>query len=1007
MNHFTTKVFLFLLMFLYGVTFTVYGGTTGKISGTVTDVETGEGLPAVNITIEGTSLGGATDIDGNYYIINVPPGIFTLKATMIGFSAIKVQDVKVNVDKTTIIDMGLKPESIAGEEVVVIAKKPIIEKDLTASQISISAEEIQQDWGANLLELMSQKSGIHTEGRDGQFASVRGGTFTDVNYMVDGVSMNSGMIGDNYTGLNKSTVQEIRVLTGGFNAEYGQGHALVDVVTKEAGGELTGRLDYRYRPAGKYHWGEYLYSENLYDWTHYDLNYWTENDGGRPELSPEQRLAMWQDFIGNPDETMRDYDKRAEWEAEATLSGSITDKLGFMASARWKEGVNVYPQARKYNPEWNGQLKLSYKFSPSMKLIADGIYGGFINAGNSKSFFESSLLQAGVGSGNNQNTQITHPYATNKYWPYAYPFRGTGEWLDMNVESLKFSHVLSPSTFYDVKLSRYYENRKFDSFNKDVFLTQYPSEKEWYQYWNHFVLGVKPFDSLAGSPGSEQRSKSENYTLKFDLNSQVNNHNLIKTGMELTRYDIDFYMYKTFFNKGNRVNHLHRYDSNPLEGAVYFQDKLEFEGMVVNAGLRFDFYDPDTEGYKDLFDPYATQTSSSAHDPNDANKVFPGYDNLDYVDAPVRYAISPRLGVTHPITETTVLHFTYGHFNRRPGWHLIQNGPSLRFITGFVEDGDPGIDPNTLEPVAHVAQPFFPNNSRLANPFLDYEKMIEYEIGVDQEIAGLFRLDATMYYKELKNQTTAGLEIASEGDIINGYSQGGVTRIRNSTDKGKSYYMPVNSGHQDVRGIEVTLESRLSRIIKLSMGYDLSYNLVGEVGWANVYDERFDPNNRNSLKNTQTSERTWTPREKFRFNTNILTPQEFGPRLGSFYVFGNINVDFYCEYRPGQLYTAHYEEEGDFSTELNNRRWESLFRSNLRLTKSFSFMGVRPEIGIQVYNLFNNKFLNRPDGEELKNYLLTGELWNDEWSGTPDEWNWYSMSLTPPRQIYLTLALNF
>jgi hypothetical protein len=966
--------------------------TTGKIAGVVTDQQTGEPLPGANVVVVGTQLGAATDIDGNFFIINIPPGTYSLEASMIGYAKVTVEEVLVRVDRTFNLDITLASETVQGEEVTIVAEKPIVEKDLTASQSTILSEELEQSWVTNVVEAISQENGIVTRGT---FVSSRGGLFTDLNYRMDGTSLNSGVVGDNYSQINKTSVQEMRLLTGGYNAEYGSAlSGVVDVVTKEGKGPITGRVQYRYRPAGIYHWGRYMYGRDLYDWTHFDLDYWTENDGGRPDLSPQERLQTWRDFIGGVDGTMRDYNKRPEWETEATISGGITSKLGFLLSARWKEGVNVFPQARKYNPEWNTQAKLTYRFNPSMKLTLNTLYGGYKSAGDARSFLLSNETSSyGARKYGSTGSQVSHPYMNNKYFPFTKFNSEMPEFMDTDLVTLKWNHILSPSTFYEVELSRFYENRRAEADNSRFFAV-YPTEEDgWWNMRRNYVLGVSRFESLAGSPREYAKYKAEVLTLNGALTSQITDNHQIKAGLELKRSDLQYREQMVLFQKGPKhINWRNHWDGEPLTGAVYVQDKMEYGGMVVNAGLRFDFFNGMHDAPISLFDPFGVEYPEAGHNPNDPKNAWPGDDELPKRSTPWQYALAPRLGISHPITETTILHFTYGHFNKIPGWAKYY-GRNLRWRT---------TDPDPVPHKTDVRRE--PAHGWYGNPLLEFEKQIQYEIGIDQEIAGMFRLDATLYYKEGKNLTTASLNTQTDNYVGNG---GTNVSIYSSTFRSNyPISMPANVGHQDVRGIEVTLESRFSQMFQASLSYDLSYNVFGQVGWRRIYEPKM--NIRNARFGLGDTDQRWNPTDKFKAVGNIFLPENFGPSLGAFKPLGDINVNLYFEAWSGRLYTAHFPERGDLSTEPLNRRWEPHYRTNLRLVKGINIIdGIRPEIGIEVRNLFNNKDLNRPGGKELEQYLYEGELWVNEWSGEPDEWDWYSMTLNPPRQIYFTLAVNF
>jgi hypothetical protein len=134
----------YILLFFSNITFQVIAGTTGKISGKVTDAKTKEPLFGVNVIVQGTTYGAATDADGNYFIINIPPGTYNIKASLIGYSSITFSNVNVSVDQTTKMDIVMSEEAVELENVVVSATRPIVQKDLTSTEAKVSGEDIAQ-----------------------------------------------------------------------------------------------------------------------------------------------------------------------------------------------------------------------------------------------------------------------------------------------------------------------------------------------------------------------------------------------------------------------------------------------------------------------------------------------------------------------------------------------------------------------------------------------------------------------------------------------------------------------------------------------------------------------------------------------------------------------------------------------------------------------------------------------------------------------------------------------
>ncbi len=151
---------IFILFLSLVVPELIFAGTTGKISGKVLDGKTGEPLLGANIIIEGTTMGAATDAEGDYFIINVPPGKYSLKASMIGYTTQSMINIVVNIDRTTIADFKLEQGSISTNEVVVIAQRPVIRKDLTSSIVEINSKEIEVSPQRDVQSMLKQQRGV-------------------------------------------------------------------------------------------------------------------------------------------------------------------------------------------------------------------------------------------------------------------------------------------------------------------------------------------------------------------------------------------------------------------------------------------------------------------------------------------------------------------------------------------------------------------------------------------------------------------------------------------------------------------------------------------------------------------------------------------------------------------------------------------------------------------------------------------------------------------------------
>ena len=216
------------LVMLFGVTPGI-AGTTGKISGKITDAQTKEALVGVNVLVAGTALGAASDLEGSYFIINLPPGTYQLKASAVGYAPTVVNDVKVFVDQTTRIDFTLQQQAIEIQGVEVTATRPLVQRDLTSTTSTVTTDQISKLPLENVQAAVNLQAGVV----EGHF---RGGRSNEVKYLVDGVAVNDVFSGSSTLEAEVSSIQEIQVLSGTFNAEYGEAlSGVVNQVTKIGG----------------------------------------------------------------------------------------------------------------------------------------------------------------------------------------------------------------------------------------------------------------------------------------------------------------------------------------------------------------------------------------------------------------------------------------------------------------------------------------------------------------------------------------------------------------------------------------------------------------------------------------------------------------------------------------------------------------------------------------------------------------------------------------------------
>ena len=212
-----------LLVLLIGFSFSQ---TTGKISGIISDAESGEPIIGANVRIADTNLGAATDTDGFYYIINLDPGIYQIEVRYIGYQT-TIKEVRVSVNRTSEANVFLSESVIDGDEVTVSISSMNIKKDQTSAIKNVSSDQIEILPVENVADVINMQAGVV----QGHF---RGGRNTEVTYLIDGIKVDEGFSSEGQAvALEPDAVSEIEVIIGTFNAEYGKAMSgVVNQITK-------------------------------------------------------------------------------------------------------------------------------------------------------------------------------------------------------------------------------------------------------------------------------------------------------------------------------------------------------------------------------------------------------------------------------------------------------------------------------------------------------------------------------------------------------------------------------------------------------------------------------------------------------------------------------------------------------------------------------------------------------------------------------------------------------
>ncbi|OQY27474.1 MAG: hypothetical protein B6244_10500 [Candidatus Cloacimonetes bacterium 4572_55] len=614
-----------------------WAGTTGKIVGMATDKSTGDPLPGTNILLQGTSNGAMAMTDGSYMILHVEPGAYQLVVSMMGYQRTIIKNVRVSTDLTTRIDIQMTQEVMQGDTTVVVCKRQLIRKDMTAWESRIRGSEISELPVQDIKDVIALQAGV-TKDAAGEL-HIRGGRSGEVAFLIDGIELTDPLQGGfgselsdqsrsrksagsnlNLT-LGDDAINELTLISGTFNAEYGNAMSgLINVVTKSPGNRMTGKVGFTSDYVND---SPYRQSNALVQ----DKNPILENDERLIYEAPEENFQGFDVDVETPG--------KWEWMLNGPVPGILG--LGFFVSGSYSNEDSYLPHGFDLTRNYFG--KAIYQSIRNVKLIYTY----------------------------NENRRISQVYSHS--WKYLPENQGLNE-LRSRQHILTVDHRLSSRMFYTLKLAYGdrsnefgiwdWEKRRFSDPETEYRKADRDNELEFY---------------LRGTDDLYILSKSKSFLTRGDATYQRGMHHGLKIGFEIKSRDLSTYKRIEPWPDENGANRTIEFDYQPFETALYFQDRIEFDFLTVNAGLRFDYVDVHADSWQDIGDPLSPLT-----------------------DAPTRSQLSPRLGFAFPISEQMVFHFSYGHFFQMPNYsdiyaNLVYQDPDRLSEEAIVIIGNPGIKP--------------------------------------------------------------------------------------------------------------------------------------------------------------------------------------------------------------------------------------------------------------------------------------------------------------------------
>ena len=804
-----SKIISKIILFCFAAQISL-AGTTGKLVGRVTSKVTGEPLIGANVILEGIGMGTATDIEGRYVILQIPPKEYDIRYTMIGYQDVIMRDVRVFVDLTTTINAELNEGIIGMEAVDVTAERPMVQVDVTYSQASISSDEFEMLPVEEFEDIIALQAGVVESGGD---MHVRGGRGGEIAYMVDGITVTDPFNADMAVEIENNAIQELQFISGTFNAEYGQAMSgIINIVTKD--GDFN-----RYNGNVSANGGSYFTdgTEMIVDLL--------RDDGS---LVKDSTMNLFPHLDSFEPTTIKDL--------QGSFSGPILPgKLSVFASGRIKENSGYLFGQRLFVPTshvWN-PLTNDY----DLMTVADDTVGGYWDkVGDAPP--DSALVR--LNWSKQITGQVKFSWRVSPLIKLAYNFMGSRTtsqgyskaylWnpdgrshsftKQMN-HSLRLDYSLNATTFFNAMISQSTKNYKSHlSDDPDFQLDQEVAVIDtftWGDYTIYDTSWVLDADLYNVNPNVGNLSPGNNYllggesmgfydrtstitTYKVEGTSQLNQFHLVKAGLEgrLTQMELQnvTIIFNDFNNQPrvpnvNGVNH-NTYGAegrNPVEYAAYLQDKIEFDDLVMNVGLRWDYIDPDWKTLNDGSDP-------NINDPvkpiniffdldgdfeiseeemwygfiNDSMKTVEdrlasnAFGDPWYKKVQPKTQFSPRFALAFPITDAGFLHFSYGHFFQMPTFSYIYTNPEFEVTPGSGA------------------------SATMGNADIEPERTTQYEIGFSQQIGNDIGIEVTGYYKDIRNLNT--------------------TKIVNSFVGGDKYGLYINKDHANSKGITLALSKR-------------------------------------------------------------------------------------------------------------------------------------------------------------------------------------------------------
>jgi len=899
---FTNVLVAFSLLILTSSAFAQLG--VGKISGKVLDADTGEPLIGANLILLNTNLGAATDIDGNYFILNITPGTHNVKVSYVGYAPKTIQGVRIVANLTYELNVDLSTDFTLPE--IVVEDTKFFEAKSTNTVKVIDGDMISRLPVKGVTNIVGLQSGVVIQegsgGVDGNATiNVRGGRASEVLFIIDGVPQTNVFNGVNRSQVSDDAIAQISFQVGGYEAKYGQAQSgIVNITTK------SGQPNYNI-------FADVITSDFTDD---YGYNQYTLNLSG-PIIPGNANHTI---FLSGESGWFKDSDPVAidrTFEsigktviAREQMNSSILRFTGRTSSNMGSFRVNLSANVnfRDYRSYIHSYAKNNAQFNPAREQNNYSFSGRITQTVSNKSFWN---LNVGV-----RRDQF------NEFNP------ALGDDLLAYGDSLTFENL------FGVTLSRDGQRIQKDEFN--VFWDYGRINNRYDRRENDLLFADATFTSQIGNNlfeigGGANWNVIRNYrigpvSLAGQSDTLTVEEKFVIEQPTVFGYDITG-RFKT--SKGDEFE-----PKEPFFAHVYLQDRFELEDLVLNIGLRLDYFDTKTDVLKDpiLIDgnpvllPYA-----GGSDPNN-------FDPGDFVEKEAELEFSPRIGLGFPVTETTVFHAQYGRFIQLP--QLTDLYTSIFDLDQFIS-----FDPQYVQDGSIIS-----------------EETIQYEVGFRQLLGSNAAMNITLFYKNIKGLVNRQLSFFQR-------TPGGELR---------TYIHPANSDFGTTKGLAFSLDvTRLSYF-----NFSLQYTFAVAEGTGSATNSSQTAVFRNL---DGEAPKVIGPLDFDQRHTGVATIDFYVPE-GELGIFEMVGANFLFSFASGRPYTPldFFDilsgNNGGPSTTgyINTRNAPGTFRIDLKIEKSFATGGLLVTPYLWIQNLtggvnindvwrssgdpYTTGFLNTPDG---------------------------------------------